>query len=91
MKHLADGMLGNRTLEGLSLAWNGLCDEGCFHVADMVAGNAHLEVRVIIISIIRMLLGIDQALAPPSVPRGSHHGHLEAHADVSLFPCSSRT
>ena len=45
MKHLAGGMLSNRTLKGLSLAWNGLCDEGCFHVADMVAGNPHLEVQ----------------------------------------------
>ena len=44
MRHLANGMLSNRTLKGLSLAWNGLCDEGCFHVADVVASSTCLEV-----------------------------------------------
>lgn len=45
MKHLTNGMLSNRTLKSLSLAWNSLCDEGCYHVADMVADSVSLEVH----------------------------------------------
>ena len=42
---LSTGLLVNKSLKKLSLAWNGLYDSGCYPIAAVIASNASLEVR----------------------------------------------
>ena len=44
-KMLAQGLASNGSLEVLSLAWNGLENEGCIHIAQMFHQNRFLKVR----------------------------------------------
>ena len=44
-KMLAQGLASNGSLEVLSLAWNGLENDGCIHIAQMFHQNRVLKVR----------------------------------------------
>ena len=41
---LTAGLLSNKTLQHLSLAWNGLYDDGCYPLASVIAGNTSMKV-----------------------------------------------
>ncbi len=41
---LSAGLLASKSLQQLSLGWNGLYDEGCYPLADVISNNVSLQV-----------------------------------------------